>query len=144
MFRPTASQTRDAAEHGRVQNHRTAKVHPQQSRLEHVPADPNSPVGDEASKLGGPMVDIRVAVEDVTRVPALVGRLAKIFERSSISFDRSRNEVFVESEWESRTVLGVLDVVQAWLTENGARSTTLSIGDCSYRLFSSTQLAVSP
>ena len=39
------------------------------------------------------MVDIRVAVEDVTRVPALVGRHARIFERSSTSFDRSRNEV---------------------------------------------------
>ena len=89
------------------------------------------------------MVDIRVAVEDATRVPALVVRLARIFERSSISFDRSRNEVFVESEWESRRVVGVLDVVEAWLTEDGAKSATLSIGDCSYRLVSSTPLAVS-
>ena len=89
------------------------------------------------------MVDIRVAVEDATRVPALVVRLARIFERSSISFDRSRNEVFVESEWESRRVVGVLDVVEAWLTEDGAKSATLSIGDCSYRLVRRRQLAVS-
>ena len=70
-------------------------------------------------------------------------RLARIFDRSSISFDRSRNEVFVDSEWESRAVVGVLDVVEAWLTEDGAKSATLSIGDCSYRLVSSTPLAVS-
>ena len=90
------------------------------------------------------MVDIRVAVEDTTRVPALVGRLARIFERSAISFDRSRNEVFVESEWESRAVGGVLDVVQTWLTEDGAESATLSIGDSSYALTTPAKLAVSP
>ena len=89
------------------------------------------------------MVDIRVTVEDVTRVPALMGRLSAIFERSSISFDRSRNEVFVESEWESRRVRGVLDVVQIWLTEDGAESATLSIGDSSYSLRTAAELAVS-
>ena len=90
------------------------------------------------------MVDIRVAVEDTTRVPALVGRLARIFERSAISFDRSRNEVFVESEWESRRVRGVLEVVQAWLTEDGAELATLSIGDSSYALRTPAELSVSP
>ena len=89
------------------------------------------------------MVDIRVEVEDTTRVPALVGRLAKIFERSAISFDRSRNEVFVDSEWESRAVRGVLEVVQTWLTEDGAESATLSIGGCSYPLRTPAELAVS-
>jgi hypothetical protein len=111
--------------------------------LEHVPADLNSQVGDEASNLEGPMVEIRVAVEDVTRVPALVGRLARIFDRSSISFDRSRHEVSVESDWESRAVMGVLDVVEAWLSEGGAESATLSIGDRSYTLMTSTALAAS-
>jgi hypothetical protein len=88
------------------------------------------------------MVEIRVTVEDDTRVPPLVRRLANIFERSSISFDRSRNEVRVESEWESRAVLGVVEVVQAWLSESGAGSATLSVGNRSYRLVSSTPLAV--
>jgi hypothetical protein len=88
------------------------------------------------------MVEIRVTVEDDTRVPRLVRRLANIFERSSISFDRSRNEVRVESEWESRAVMGVVEVVQAWLSENGAGSATLSVGNRSYRLVSSTPLAV--
>ena len=89
------------------------------------------------------MVDIRVAVEDVMRVPALVGRLARIFDRSSIFFDRSRNEVCVESEWESRAVMGVVDVVEAWLTEDGAESATLSIGDRSYTLTTPARLAAS-
>jgi len=111
--------------------------------LEHVPADLNSPVGDEASNLEGPMVEIRVAVEDVTRVPALVGRLAGIFDRSSISFDRSRSEVSVESDWESRAVMGVLEVVEAWLSEDGAGSATLSIGDRSYTLMTPATLAAS-
>jgi hypothetical protein len=89
----------------------------------------------------GPMVEIRVAVEDATRVPTLVRRLAGLFDRSAISFDRSDNEVVVESEWESRAVMGVVEVVQAWLSEDGAESATLSIGDRSYTLVSQTPLA---
>ena len=89
------------------------------------------------------MVEIRVTVEDATRVPRLVRRLANLFERSSISFDRSRNEVRVDSEWESRAVSGVVEAVQTWLSEDGAGSATLSIGKRSYRLVSSTPLAVS-
>ena len=87
------------------------------------------------------MVEIRVAVEDTTSVPRLVRRLTGIFDRSSISFDRSRNEVRVESEWESRAVMGVVEVVQTWLREDGAESATLSIGDRSYTLVTSTPLA---
>ena len=89
------------------------------------------------------MVDIRVAVEDVTRVPALVGRLARIFDRSAISFNRSRREVCVESDWESRAVMGVLDAVEAWVSEAGAESATLSIGGRSYTLMTSARLAAS-
>ena len=89
------------------------------------------------------MVEIRVTVDDATRVPRLVRRLANLFERSSISFDGSRNEVRVESEWASRAVSGVVEAVQIWLSEDGAESATLSIGNRSYRLVSSTPLAVS-
>jgi hypothetical protein len=88
------------------------------------------------------MVEIRVMVEDDTRVPPLVRRLANLFGRSAISFDRSRNEVRVESEWESRAVSGVVEVVQTWLSEDGAGSATLSVGNRSYRLVSSSPLAV--
>jgi len=86
------------------------------------------------------MVEIRVAVEDGARVPMLVRRLARLFDRSSISFDRSRNEVRVESEWESRAVSGVVEIVQAWLEEDGADSATLSIGDRSYTLLTPTPI----
>jgi len=89
------------------------------------------------------MVEIRVAVEDATRVPQLVRRLADLFERSSVSFDRSRNEVHVDTEWESRAVAGVVEALQAWLREDGAGSATLSIGTSSYELVSSTPLAAS-
>ena len=88
------------------------------------------------------MVEIRVTIEDVTRVPELVRRLARLFDRSSISFDRSRNEVRVASEWESRTVMGVVEIVQAWLSEDGAESATLSLGDRSYVLGPATPLTV--
>jgi hypothetical protein len=89
------------------------------------------------------LVEIRVTVEDATRVPGLVHGLASLFDRSSISFDGSRNEVRVESEWESRAVSGVIEAVQTWLSEDGAGSATLSVGNRSYRLVSSTPLAVS-
>jgi hypothetical protein len=111
--------------------------------LEHDPADLNNPVGPEASSLGGVMVEIRVTVEDATSVPPLVRRLATLFNRSSISFDRSRNEVRVEFEWESRAVVGVVEVVQTWLSEDGAGSAMLSIGNRSDRLVSRTPLSVS-
>jgi len=70
------------------------------------------------------MVEIRVAVADDTRVPGLMRRLAGLFDRSSLSFDRSRQEVRVTSEWESRSVVHVVDAVAAWL----------SIGNRSYKM----------
>jgi hypothetical protein len=87
------------------------------------------------------MVEIRVAVDDGTGVPGLMRRLAWLFDRSSISFDRSRNEVRVESEWESRAVVGVVDAVEAWLEEADLDSATLTMGNRSYTLAASTPLA---
>ena len=80
------------------------------------------------------MVDIRVEVEDTTRVPALVGRLRDLREVVDLVRSITEKKSSVESEWESRRVRGVLDVVQTWLTEDGAESATLSIGDSSYSL----------
>ena len=80
------------------------------------------------------MVEIRVAVEDVGRVSGLMRRLATIFDRSSVSFDGSRKEVRVRSEWESRGVVNVVEAVEAWLAEDRVESATLSIGHRSYRL----------
>jgi hypothetical protein len=87
------------------------------------------------------MVEIRVAVEDATRVPELMRRLARLFGRSSISFDRSRKEVLVNSEWGSRSVVSVVDAVAQWL-EDGVDSATLSIGNRSYTMAAPTRLAV--
>jgi hypothetical protein len=80
------------------------------------------------------MVEICVAVADTTRVPGLMLRLAGLFDRSSLAFDRSRKEVRVTSEWESRSVVHVVDAVAAWLAENDADSATLSIGNRSYKM----------
>jgi len=80
------------------------------------------------------MVEICVAVADTTRVPGLMLRLAGLFDRSSLSFDRSRKEVRVTSEWESRSVVHVVDAVAAWLAENDGDSATLSIGKRSYKM----------
>ena len=88
------------------------------------------------------MVEIRVAVEDATSAVKLARRLATLFDRASISFDRSRSEVRVESEWESRAVTRVVEIVQAWLSEDGAESATLSVGDRTYTLVTSTPLEV--
>jgi hypothetical protein len=80
------------------------------------------------------MVEIRVAVDDDASVHGLMRRLADLFDRSSISFERSSNEVRVESEWESRAVMGVVSAVTAWIDEEGQRGARLSIGAHSYQL----------
>lgn len=80
------------------------------------------------------MVEIRVAVPNPVEADGLLRRLAAVFERSSVSFDETRNEVRVRSEWESRSVVAVLHAVQAWLTADGVACATLSIGDRSYTM----------
>ena len=80
------------------------------------------------------MVEIRVAVPDVTRVQGLMRRLAGLFDRSSVSFDGTRNEVRVRSEWEWRSVVQVIDAVQSWLEADGVDSAKLSVGDRSYTM----------
>ena len=79
-------------------------------------------------------MEMRVSVEDATSASKLVRRLATLFDASSISFDRWLNEVRVQSEWESRAVAGVVEVVKGWLDEDGAESATLSIQDNSHTL----------
>jgi hypothetical protein len=80
------------------------------------------------------MVEIRVAVDDDTSVHGLMRRLAALFGRSAISFDRSCNEVRIVSEWESRGVVRVIDAVEAWINEDGGEGATLWIGEHSYSL----------
>ena len=80
------------------------------------------------------MVEIRVAVADAATAHGLLRRLADVFERSAVSFDGSRNEVRVCSDWESRSVVQVLCAVQSWLASDGVDSARLSVGDRSYTM----------
>jgi hypothetical protein len=80
------------------------------------------------------MVEICVAVADPNSARGLMRGLAELFGGSSLSFDRSRSEVHVRSEWESRAVREVIDVVDRWLATDGIASAKLSIGDRSHTL----------
>ena len=80
------------------------------------------------------MAEIRVAVTDAARGHGLMRRLGRLSDRSSVSFDAKRKEVQVRSEWESRSVVEVIDAVQWWLAADGIRSATLSLGDRSYTM----------
>jgi hypothetical protein len=75
------------------------------------------------------MVELRVGVDDATRAHGLMRRLSALFGRSAISFDRSRNEVRIQSEWESRSVVHVFNALQAWIDEDDCKGATLSIGN---------------
>ena len=88
------------------------------------------------------MVEIRVAVADATRAHALMSCLGRLFDRSSVSFDGARGEVHVRSEWESRSVVEVIDAVQSWLEADGLGSAKLSIGDRSYTMVGPVALPV--
>jgi hypothetical protein len=90
------------------------------------------------------MVEIRVAVADATGVHTLVRRLAGVCDQSSVSFDGRRKEVRVRSESESRTVVLVLNAVEAWLAEAGVGSAKLSIGDRSYTMVGPVPITSSP
>src|ERR1700758_1506089 len=80
------------------------------------------------------MVEIRVAVANAAEALGLLRRLAALFDRSSVSFDGTRNEVRVRSEWESRSVVAVIDAVQSWLAADGIVSAELSVGERSYTM----------
>jgi hypothetical protein len=88
------------------------------------------------------MVVIRVAVADAARAHALMSRLGRLFDRSSVSFDGTRGEVHVRSEWESRSVVEVIGVVQSWLQADGLGSARLSVGDRSYTMVGPVDLPV--
>ena len=88
------------------------------------------------------MVEIRVAVTDATRIHGLMRRLGTLFDRASVSYDGARREVRVRSEWESRSVVEVIDAVQSWLEADGLGSAKLSIGDRSYTMVRPVDLPV--
>jgi hypothetical protein len=89
------------------------------------------------------MVEIRVSVADGTNALLLMQRLAGVFDARAISFDAIRDEVRVTAEWESRAVMPLIDVVEAWLKEDGAEAARFSVGERRYTLRAATPLAVS-
>jgi hypothetical protein len=91
-------------------------------------------VGDDASSRENRMVEICVSVRNAAEANGLVARLAALFGSSAVSFDRIRNELRVRSEWESRSVVAVIDAVQSWLMAAGVDSAELSLGDRSYTM----------
>jgi hypothetical protein len=78
------------------------------------------------------VVEIRVAVGDVTTVHGLMRRFVSVFGRAAVSFDAASNEVYVKSDWGSRAVDQVVGAVEAWLAEDGIGSATLAIDDVAY------------
>jgi hypothetical protein len=80
------------------------------------------------------MVEIHVAVADATVAQGLFGRLERLIDRSSVSYDGSRNEIGVRAEWESRDIGRVIETVESWLSEESIASATLSIGERSYTM----------
>ena len=80
------------------------------------------------------MVEIHVAVADPTVAQGLLGRLAGLIDRSSLSYDDSRNEIGVRAEWESRDIGRVIETVESWLSAERIASATLSIGERSYTM----------
>jgi len=77
-------------------------------------------------------VEIRVSVANATGANRLVRRLARLLDRSSVSFDDARNEVRVRSE-ELRAVFQVIGAVESWLAEDRGGSAEVSIGTRSFR-----------
>jgi hypothetical protein len=86
-------------------------------------------------------MEISVAVPNLTHAQVLAQRLAGALE-ATVSLDVDRNEIRVLPGMESdRAVLRVLDAVGDWLEQGGVDSAKLSLGDRSYTLFGSGQIA---
>lgn len=75
------------------------------------------------------MVEIRVAVADITQAYVLMRCLVGLPDLSSVRFDRRHKQVCARSEHESSAIVQVIDTVAIWLAADGIESARLSIGD---------------
>jgi hypothetical protein len=87
------------------------------------------------------MVEIRVEVPDAAGALGLIRTLRAVFDRYSVSFDGTRNEVRVRSEWESRSVDNVIDRLESWVAAVGVGSAKVSIDDRYYTIVGRAPLA---
>jgi hypothetical protein len=94
--------------------------------------------------LEDPSVEIQISVDDVTLAPELMRQLAGLFEPSTVSWVPAQNQVRVHSEWGSRRVVGLIEIVAAWIEEHDVASATMSMGDHSHTLVRSTPVPVMP
>jgi hypothetical protein len=86
-------------------------------------------------------MEISVALPSVTHAQSLVQGLTGALE-ATVSFDVGLNEIRVASVTEpNRVVIRVVDVVEDWLEQRGVNSAKLSLGDRSYTLVGSGQIA---
>ena len=80
-------------------------------------------------------MEIQVSVPDTASAQGLAQRLAGASEAVSVSFEPGRRDMRVRTELESnRAVVVVIDAVDAWLAEAGARAARLSVGPRSYTM----------
>jgi signal transduction histidine kinase len=77
------------------------------------------------------MVEINVMDADAAVVDALVLRLHRLFDRSTVSYDAVRKQLRVGSGEEGSAV-AVVQTVESWLDESGVASASLTIGNRSY------------
>jgi hypothetical protein len=87
------------------------------------------------------LLEIHIAVADATVAQALCGRLASLTDRTSVSYDTSRNEIGVRAQWESNDIGRVIETVESWLAAESIASATLSIGERSYTITNPAYLA---
>ena len=86
-------------------------------------------------------MEISVALLDVSDAQSLGQRLAGALE-ATVSVDIGRTEIRVRPPGEShRAVIQVVAVVWGWLEQGHAESAKLSLGDRSYTLVGSGQIA---
>jgi signal transduction histidine kinase len=79
------------------------------------------------------MVEINVTDRDAALVDALVLRLHRLFDRSTVSYDAVRKQLRVGSGEEGSAV-AVVQEVKSWLDESGVASALLATADRSYAL----------
>jgi signal transduction histidine kinase len=80
------------------------------------------------------MVEINVPDADAALVDALVLRLHRLFDRSTVSYDAVRKQLRVAGPEEEGSAVAVVQAVESWLDESGVASASLTIGNRSYAL----------
>jgi len=79
------------------------------------------------------MVEINLTAADAALVDALVLRLERLFERSTVSYDPARKQLRL-GLGEGGSAVAAVHAVEGWLDESGVASASLTIGNRSYSL----------